>query len=134
MSERAPDFLTLDEVLALHADQVRRYGGSTGVRDLSLLTSALAVPQATFGGEYLHASLPEMAAAYLFHLSRNHPFVDGNKRVVLAAAIASLALNGLWIEADADDLLTTVVDVARGAVTKAELAERLRRWAVPFDG
>ncbi|HYQ81440.1 MAG TPA: Fic family protein, partial [Anaeromyxobacteraceae bacterium] len=76
---RKPAFLTLDEVLALHADQIGRYGGSPGLRDLGLLESALAAPRATFGGEHLHGSLPEMAAAYLFHLVRNHPFVDGNK-------------------------------------------------------
>jgi death-on-curing protein len=117
-----PDFLTLDEVLALHAEQVDRYGGSPGLRDLGLLESALATPRATFGEEYLHGSLPEMAAAYLFHLVRNHPFVDGNKRTGLASAIAFLGLNGLWLDADPERLGELVVAVAQGTATKADLA------------
>jgi death-on-curing protein len=125
-------FLTLDEVLALHADQIDRYGGSTGVRDLGLLESALAAPRATFGGEYLHGTLPEMAAAYLFHLARNHPFVDGNKRAGVAVAIAFLGLNGLWLEADPEELGDQVLRVAEGAMPKSELAEFIRRNVVPF--
>jgi death-on-curing protein len=118
----APVFLTLDEVLALHADQIARYGGSPGLRDAGLLESALAAPQATFAGAYLHASLPEMAAAYLFHLVKNHPFVDGNKRVGLAAALAFLGLNGKWLEADPDSVADLVVAVAAGEADKAEVA------------
>ena len=132
MSARAPAFLTLDEVLALHADQIERYGGAPGVRDVALLESALASPRATFAGKHLHATLPEMAGAYLFHLARNHPFVDGNKRTALAAAIAFLGLNGLWLEADPDELVETVLGVARGDVTKAGVAEYVRARLVPF--
>ena len=128
-----PVFLTLDEVLALHADQIDRYGGSTGVRDIALLESALATPRATFAGEYLHGSLPEMAAAYLFHLSRNHPFLDGNKRAGLAAAIAFLGLNGLWLDADPKELADQVLRVAEGSMFKSELAEYIRRRVVPFE-
>ena len=130
---REPAFLTLDEVLALHADQIERYGGSSGLRDLGLLESAVAAPRATFGGALLHPTLPEMAAAYLFHLVQNHPFVDGNKRVGLAAAIAFLGLNDLWIEAEEDELVVLVVGVAEGRVGKAEVAvflkERVLRGA-----
>jgi death-on-curing protein len=121
-----PVFLTLDEALALHGDQIERYGGSPGLRDLALLESAIAAPQATFGGEYLHTSMPEMAAAYLFHLVKNHPFVDGNKRVGLAAALAFLGLNGLWLEADPDALADLVIAVATGRADKAEVAVFLR--------
>jgi death-on-curing protein len=133
VTARRPSFLTLDEVLALHADQIDRYGGARGVRDLALLESALAAPRATFGGKHLHATFPEMAAAYLFHLAQNHPFVDGNKRAALAAAIAFLGLNGLWLEANADELAETVLAVARGELTKAGLSEYLRIHAVPFE-
>jgi death on curing protein len=129
---KRPVFLTLDDALALHADQIDRYGGRPGLRDLGLLESALATPRATFGGGYLHGSLPEMAAAYLFHLVRNHPFLDGNKRVGLAAALAFLGLNGLWIEADPDELAGHVVRVARGEMPKAEVAEFLRGHLVAF--
>jgi len=129
---RRPAFLTLDEVLALHADQVERYGGALGVRDLALLESALSVPRATFAGEHLHGSLPEMAAAYLFHVVRNHPFVDGNKRAGLAPAIAFLGLNGLWLEAEPNEVFDQVMAVARGTVTKAGLAEFIRRHVAPY--
>jgi death-on-curing protein len=73
-------FLTTDEALAIHRDQIARYGGSPGLRDAGLLDSALATPQTGFGGEYLRRDLFEMAAAYLLQLVKNHPFVDGNKR------------------------------------------------------
>ena len=73
------EFLTLDEVLGIHADQIRVYGGASGLRDLELLRSAIAMPETTFDGEYLHPSVFEMAAAHLFHLSRNHPFVDAGR-------------------------------------------------------
>jgi death-on-curing protein len=123
---KEPAFLTLDEVLALHADQIERYGGSPGLRDLGLLESAVAAPRATFGGTLLHPTFPEMAAAYLFHLVQNHPFVDGNKRVGLAAAIAFLGLNDVWLEAEEDDLVALVVGVAAGRVGKAEVAVFLK--------
>ncbi len=127
---REPVFLTLDEVLALHADQVERYGGSPGVRDLGLLASAIAAPRATFGGGLLHATAPEMAAAYLFHVVRNHPFVDGNKRAGLAAAIAFLGLNDLWVEAMEDELVTLVMGVAEGRVGKAEVSVFVQKHVV----
>jgi len=113
MRGRGPAFLNLGDVLALHAEQVARYGGAAGVRGLGLLESALAAPRATFGQEYLHASISEMAAAYLFHVVRNHPFVGGNKRTGLATAISFLGLNGLWLEADPNELTDLVLGVAR---------------------
>jgi len=117
-----PIFLTLDEALLIHADQVRRYGGSHGLRDLSLLSSALAMPEAWFGGVYLHASLAEMAAAYLFHIAQNHPFLDGNKRAALATALAFIWLNDQRLEAGEDELTGLVMGVAAGRVSKAEAA------------
>lgn len=125
-----PVFLTLDEVLAIHADQLDRYGGDPGLRDVGLLESALSTPRAMFGKAYLHGSLPEMAAAYLFHLVGNHPFLDGNKRTGLAAAIAFLGLNGLWLEADPDQLADFVIRLAAGRATKAEAAEFIRARVV----
>lgn len=119
---KGPLFLALDEVLFIHADQVRRYGGTRGLRDLGLLRSALAMPGASFGGAYLHASLAEMAAAYLFHITRNHPFLDGNKRAALATALVFLWLNGQRVEADEDELTSLVMGVAAGKVGKAEVA------------
>jgi len=117
-----PVFLTLDEVLALHEDQIRRYGGATGLRDPGLLSSALGAVSATFGGRFLHESPFEMAAAYLSHLARNHPFVDGNKRTALACALAFLWMNDVVVEADDDELTALVLAVAEGRATKAEAA------------
>jgi death-on-curing protein len=124
-------FLTLDEVLALHADQIRRYGGRRGIRDIELLKSALGTPRATFDGALLHSTSSEMAAAYLFHLVRNHPFVDGKKRVGLIAALAFLGLNDVMIEADPDELTELVVGVAAGRTSKAEVAVFLQDRARP---
>lgn len=122
-------FLALDEVLALHAEQIRRFGGSPGLRDRALLESALAMPRATLGGESLHPTLFEAAAAYLFHLVRNHPFVDGDKGVGLAAALVFLGLNGRRVECDDDALGDLVLGVASGKIPKSEIAEFLKRHA-----
>ena len=75
-----PRFLSVADVLGFHEDQLANYGGAPGVRDMGLLESAVAMPMAGFGDQYLHADLFEMAAAYLYHIVCNHPFVDGNKR------------------------------------------------------
>lgn len=124
-----PEFLTLDEVLALHADQLRRYGGRPGLRDLGLVQAAIATPTATFEGGYLHPTLHEMAAAYLFHLARNHPFVDGNKRVALAAALVFLRLNGVRIKASGQELYELVMSIADGRTGKADVAVFLKTHA-----
>ena len=120
-------FLTADEVLAIHADQIERYGGALGIRDRGLLESALAMPEATYSGEELHASLCEKAAAYLFHVVKNHPFVDGNKRVGLAVSLAFLALNEVRITATDEELVDVVLGVAQGRQSKADVAVFLER-------
>ena len=116
------ELLTLDEVLAIHAHQIQRYGGRPGLRDRGLLESALAMPRATFGGHELHESLAEKGAAYLFHLVRNHPFVDGNKRVGLAVCLVFLRLNGVAVRARDDELVDLVMGVAGGTESKADVA------------
>ncbi|MEQ8821304.1 MAG: type II toxin-antitoxin system death-on-curing family toxin [Sumerlaeia bacterium] len=103
MSEAASNFLDLADVLQIHAHQIRTYGGEYGVRDQGLLLSALAQPQATFDRIYLHQTLHAQAAAYLFHLVENHPFVDGNKRTGAACAMVFLELNGLRLIAKGED-------------------------------
>jgi death-on-curing protein len=117
-----PTFLALDEVLAIHADQIRLYGGAAGIRDLPLLSSGIAMPETTFDGEYLHGNAFEMAAAYLFHIARNHPFIDGNKRTALMCALVFLGLNGQRLDADADSLYALVDGVAAGGVDKSTAA------------
>ena len=124
-----PKFLSLTEVLDIHQDQLVRYGGGSGIRDIELLKSALGMPAATYGGEYLHTDLYEMAAAYLFHLVKNHPFVDGNKRVGAVAALVFLVLNGYDFDAPEDDFAEMVLAVARGEIDKAEVAVFIRRWS-----
>ena len=120
-------FLTLDEVLAIHADQIRRYGGKGGLRDLALLQSALGTTETTFEGDYLHTDLFEMASAYLFHIVRNHPFVDGNKRTGLMVALVFLGLNDLELTVDPEELFELVSGVSTGEVAKAAVAVFLHR-------
>ena len=124
-----PDFLTLEDVLDIHTQQLARFGGGEGMRDLGLLESALAQPQATFGGEYVHPNLWEMAAAYLFHIVSNHPFIDGNKRVGLLAALVFLELNGITLTQGSEELYELTMAVAAGRMTKAEVTAALMRIA-----
>jgi death on curing protein len=119
----------LAEILQIHGDQITRYGGSVGVRDLGLLQSAIAQPQATFGGQFLHADLFEMAAAYLFHIAMNHPFVDGNKRVGAVAAIVFLLMNDEDTTTTSEELESLVLEVAQGRKTKLEIAQFFRDHA-----
>ncbi len=121
-----PTFLTLDEVLEIHRDQIARYGGSAGIRDLGLLQSALAEPQATFGGQFLHTDRFEMGAAYLFHIVQNHPFIDGNKRTGAVAALVFLLVNDQDIKATNQELETLVLSVAQGQTDKTGIANFLR--------
>ena len=121
-----PDFLELAEVLFIHADQIDRYGGDPSLRDAGLLESALAMPRATFDGDFLHRDIFEMAAAYLFHIIQNHPFVDGNKRTGTASALVFLEMNGISIDASEDALVALVLDVAQGRADKARVAEFFR--------
>ena len=123
----SPRFLTIEEVLEIHSDQFRRYGGGQGVRDEGLLRSAVAAPRSSFAGEFLHQDLHEMAAAYLYHITANHPFVDGNKRCGVAAALVFLELNGWELIASQEDLVEAGLGVARGDWDKARVTEFLRR-------
>ena len=116
-----PRFLTLEDVLFLHDDRIARYGGTLGVRDIGLLQSALGMPSATFSGALLHESMPHMAAAYLFHIAKNHPFLDGNRWTALATAIAFLGVNGWLLDADPEELIETVLGAA-GTISKSALA------------
>ena len=125
----APVFLSLDEVIEIHWDMIERYGGSAGIRDMGLLQSAVAMPQAGLGNEFLHGDLFEMAAAYLFHIVQNHPFIDGNKRVGSMAAFTFLTLNGLTLAAPETDFELVVLEVARGRLNKAAIVEFLKTYS-----
>ena len=126
-----PIFLGLGEIFEVQANQVGLYGGSADIRDLGLLTWILAMPRWSNRGIYLHADMPEMAAAYLFHIVKNHPFVDGNKRVGTMAAYVFLRLNGLELACTNDALVKLVLAVADSKADKAAVAAFFRRFAKP---
>ncbi len=116
------DYLTLAEVLAMHEDQIERYGGSPGVRDPGLLESALYRPQTGY-----YADLIEEAAALWESMAQNHPFIDGNKRTAFAATYTFLAINGAELKANADDTYAFVAGLyERGAFSFDELVPWLR--------
>lgn len=121
-----PQFLGVEDVLAIHERELERFGGHSGVRDPGLLDSALAQPMAGFGGEFLHEDLHAMAAAYLFHIVKNHPFLDGNKRTGLITAITFLTINGLPIEQPSPRLYEATMAVAEGTLDKSGLTALLR--------
>lgn len=120
-----PVFLTLNQVLKSHTRQLEQFGGTDGVRDMALLEFAMAQPESAFSGHWLHADLFEMAAAYAFHLCKNHPFLDGNKRAALDAALIFLESNGVSILAN-KALVGVMLSVAEGKMNKKELAQVFR--------
>jgi death-on-curing protein len=126
---KEPVFLGLDEVIEIHDDQITRYGGRPGIRDLEMLKSAIAMPSAGFGVDYFHTDIYEMAAACLFHIVRNHPFIDGNKRTGAVASIVFLLMNGIELLADEDGYEKVVLSVAEGKIDKAEIARFFRNNA-----
>jgi death-on-curing protein len=113
----------------LHRSLIETYGGADGIRDIGLLHSAIAMPQASFDGAYLHGDLFEMAAAYLYHIVQNHPFYDGNKRSGAAAAIVFLLMNDIDLESDEQGLVNITVATAAGRSGKSEIAEFVRSIA-----
>jgi death-on-curing protein len=119
-------FLAVEDVLFLHADTIGIDGGSPGMRDHGLLDAAVAMPRQQFGGTFLHADLAAMAAAYLFHIAQNHPFVDGNKRAAVMAALSFLHVNDVDYPLDPHDLEITTRKVAAGEMTKDDLTKWLR--------
>lgn len=121
-----PKVLTKRIVLAIHWDQIESFGGASGVRDKHVLDAALARPRATFGGRMLHRTVPEQGAAYLFHLVQNHPFVDGYKRVGLAAMDTFMRINGYSLEMDDEEAYGMVMAVAAGELDEEELSELLK--------
>ena len=122
-----PIFLTLDDVSEIHREMIARYGGSDGIRDKGLLESAVATAQASFGGDYVHTDIFEMAAAYLFHIVKNHPFIDGNKRTGAMAAFVFLKLNKLTLVADENQFERIVLSVAESKIEKRQIAEFFKK-------
>ena len=125
-------FLSKETILAFHKDQVKKYGGAQGIRDEGLLESALAQPQASFDGEYVHETIFEMAAAYGFHICNNHPFFDGNKRIALVAIYTFLYVNGYQLKAEKKSLYAVMLDLANGKLEKEELADYIKENTIKW--
>ncbi len=126
-----PIHLTVERVREIHQQAIDRFGGSNGLRDYSLLESAVSAPQATFGGESLYEDMVEIAAAYLFYLCRNHPFIDGNKRVALGACIVFLKINGFKLKTDGPEWESLTIDVAASRLDRYQTTKRLRTLVQP---
>lgn len=123
---KAPDFLTLADVVEIHKDQIILYGGEYGIRDIRLLESALAQPEASFAGEWLHADLYEMSSAYAFHICMNHPFLDGNKRAALASALVFLEINHVSLLDPGEKLRKAMLQMADSQMSKKDFAALLK--------
>jgi death-on-curing protein len=119
--------LKIDIVLEIHAEVLRQFGGLNGVRDENLLPSAVLAPQSTFGGKSPYIDLAEIAAAYLFYLCRNHPFIDGHKRTAMMAAIVFLRLHGIEPAPDSGHWEKLMLDVAASKIDRDATTRRLRK-------
>ena len=124
-------FLTVARLLEIHSRVLHDFGGAGGVRDAGLLDSAVAMPAAMFGGEFLHEGIPAMAAAYLFHICKNHPFADGNKRAALGSAIQFLYLNEFSLTATPDSVEQLTFGVADGSIRKEGVTAFFEQHARP---
>jgi len=118
--------LPVEVVQEIHAEAIGQFGGSAGIRDLALLESAVAAPQAGFGGKSVYTDIAEVAAAYLFFLCRNHPFVDGNKRAALGSCIIFLRLNGVEPHPDSQAWEDITLDIAASRIDREQATKRLR--------
>lgn len=119
--------LSIETVREIHAVALKRFGGSEGVRDENLLASAVLTPQSSFGGKSPYTDIVEVAAAYLYYLCGNHPFIDGNKRTAMVAAIVFLRLNRVEPAADSDEWEAFVLDVASSKLDRDATTRRLRK-------
>ena len=122
-----PVWIRIDVVLAVHQRQLAEHGGEQGIRDAALLESALARPRNLLAYGEGDVDVPRLAAAYAYGLAKNHPFVDGNKRVAWVVCRMFLKLNGCDVDAPKQETYTAVMRLAEGTLTEGDLAEWLRR-------
>jgi death-on-curing protein len=122
--------LSVEIVREIHAEAIKTFGGLNGIRDEALLASAVFAPQSSFGGKSPYTDLIDVAAAYLFYLCRNHPFVDGNKRTAMAATIVFLRLNGMETAPDSEKWERLLLDVAAGKLDRDQTTQYLRKLAM----
>lgn len=121
------NFIALELVLELHDAMIHLYDGSFGVRDQRLLESALFQPQVMFGGSFIHQDIYTMAAVYLFHLIKNHSFIDGNKRTAVATTLMFLRLNNCSVNLGHQQLYQLAIDIAESKLSKEAIADFLRK-------
>ena len=121
-----PAFLTIEHVMAIHTRMMAEFGGEPSIRDSGLLEAAVMMPMAQFDGALLHEGIHEMAAAYLFHICKNHAFADGNKRTALTSAEVFIRLNGGSLTATDDELERLTRSVAEGGLSKDEVTAFFR--------
>ena len=125
-----PIWVALDVVLAIHDEQLAEHGGQPGVRDQGLLESTLSRPRHQL--EYGEPSIPRLAASYAFGISRNHPFLDGNKRTSLVVAELFLEMNGYALTASDSQCVTTFLQLAAGDLSEEQLAEWITVHSAPL--
>lgn len=125
---KEPVFLTVDDVIYLHQDQIERYGGTHGIRDNGLLSSAVESPKATYGGEFILKSISEMSSSYLYNIVQNHPFLDGNKRAGAISCVVFLMINGYSFEIPDKNFIDLVMDIASGRLKKDKVTSELEKY------
>ncbi|MCA9770464.1 type II toxin-antitoxin system death-on-curing family toxin [Candidatus Dependentiae bacterium] len=119
------EFLLIQHVIAIHREQINCFGGIHGVRDVGLLNSAIAMSQATFDGQYLHDDIFKMSAAYMFHIIKNHPFLDGNKRTGIITGLTFLEINNVEVIKPKDYFYKMGVDIACSNIDKDTISRML---------
>lgn len=120
-------FIPLEYVIKVHDELIKEYGGSLGILNLGLLKSALEMPKSTFNGKYLHKTIFHKAAAYLFHLAKNHPFVDGNKRTAGIITLLFLSYNNVSFAISDEEYEKIILEVAKGKLDKKEIAHFFKK-------
>lgn len=115
-------YITVDQAIKIHDRQIEQHGGLRGLRDLGLLTSAIEMPKSAFNGMEMYPTLFDKAAAYVFYIAKNHPFLDGNKRTAAFTAVLFLRMNGLKTAIDLKQYELLVLGIAEGLISKAQLS------------
>lgn len=120
-------FFTVQEVAVFNIEQVVKFGGTYGVRDMGLLESAVYAAQSGYGETYFHESLTQMASAYIYHIIKNHPFIDGNKRTGMLTGLLFLQMNGIPARWTQEQMYDVGIKVANSELSKEQLFEVIER-------
>jgi death on curing protein len=128
-----PKFIDLETAIAIHDDLIETFEGSFGIRDIGLLESALSQPKATFFGKFLHPTIAEQAAAYLYHIAKNHAFIDGNKRTSVGVMEAFLRVNGYNLDLSDDELYELALKASTDKLKKTDVANIIESHLIAFQ-